>query len=731
MINRKRTRPKSTKVSKSKIKGDPNTIKAKINIKKKFMAKLREDGESGLDNIIEEKKNNELKEILKGDDIIFEMRKNKAQQIFKEIDKLDINNKIYHETIKDKINIALEYDNVKKENIYKSIKYFYKMNDKINFEKTLNKAKYCLTKKFNLEQNNNNNNIVKNIVLSEEIKLPKGFVIFEDEADLIKEIKNALKSLESIYEGIDKVTTDSLTKPKILKSKLIKTKKNLFVVEQKHSTNEDLKNIYDAIYNYLYYSMFINDFQYYGENQPLDYDYNSTIYLINIFHRIYYNTTKFSNWGKIRYISIDENKMAKLYSMKDYKNHIFELLKNNNNKINKEIDDKLDNFFYYLESENFPEDLGEIMNKSIKANVSLNSEKIKKFIENSKDDRKQYKYDDKILYLTYENKKYQYNYKCYNDYLLNSLKVNKIPEFIEEQQWNKISMISYFDEDDVAFLKNLIKKILKSKLFKEVYSNYSDVNNYVDYYFNEEKNIDDMLNKIKFFSFDEKNTRRQGATFPKNLKIIVSSVYISNISSKKDFINYKLLEIGRKLIIILLEIVHYLKRALNMLTNGNIMGTIIENENEDPNIIEGGRLFEKIFFNWDNNYIKNRTKSAKKKQGNNAEEEDSIRFLNIKRALKILDSNTYNSNIDDFQKYFESDEENKFETMDKDLKDYIEKIKFDLKDYYKNTNSYKSYRIVCSRKGINPYFIEYISDNHNYPYKFNEPKIKFFPLSFY
>ena len=32
--------------------------------------------------------------------------------------------------------------------------------------------------------------------------------------------------------------------------------------------------------------------------------------------------------------------MKKLYLLKEYKNHLFELIKNNNNKINKEIEDK-------------------------------------------------------------------------------------------------------------------------------------------------------------------------------------------------------------------------------------------------------------------------------------------------------------------------------------------------------------------------------------------------------
>ena len=727
MLNRKRKNSFQISSDKSKMRknAEIKSSKIKLNIPKHFMAKLTKENKNKIKNTINEK-NNEIIEIMKGDDIIFERRKQKAQKIFEEIDKLDINDINNYEVIKNKINKALEYDNIKKENIYRSIKYFFKMEDKINYENTLNKAKYCLTKKCDLIQNIDNNNIVENIDLSKEIKIPEEFVMFEDEADLIEEIKNTLESLESIYEGIDEVVSESVKKTDILRTKLMKTNNNLFTIERKNSTDKKLNKIYDDIYNFLYYFMFINDLQYYGENQPIDYGYSSTIYLINIFNRIYLNTTKLIKWRNSQFVKIDENRMKKLYLLKEYKNHLFELIKNNNNKINKEIEDKLDTFFYYLESEYFPDNLKDIMNESLKMNVPLNLEIIKKFVADNTDNNKKYKYDDETLSLTYEHKEYKYKYKCYNKNLLDVLANIKSTQLIEEQKWNNCSMIRYFDEDDISFLKALIKKILKSKLFKELYSNYSNVN-YVDYYFNYENNIDDLLNRIKFIYFMEKNTGRQGGTIPKHLKIITSSICISNIKDKKDYINYKLLELGRKLIIILHEIVHFLKRALNLITNGNIMRTTIENEKDDSDIIESGRFFEEIVFNLENNYARKRVKSTKHKKGIKEEEEkDWIRYLNIKKTLKILDSNSYNKNINDFKKYCGAEKEKEFESMDEDLKEYLKKINFDIDNYYQNKQSYENYKIICSRKGVTGYFIEYISDNHNYQYQLYQSKVNFF-----
>lgn len=77
-------------------------------------------------------------------------------------------------------------------------------------------------------------------------------------------------------------------------------------------------------------------------------------------------------------------------------------------------------------------------------------------------------------------------------------------------------MISFFDDEDISFLKGLLKKILKSKLFKEVYLNYSNVGNTIDYYFDEDENIDDLLNRIKILPYKERNTDRQAETVKKN-----------------------------------------------------------------------------------------------------------------------------------------------------------------------------------------------------------------------
>ena len=483
------------------------------------------------------------------------------------------------------------------------------------------------------------------------------------------------------------------------------------------------------MYELLFYFAFINEYQYYSENQTINFENNCTLYLINLFYRIYNNVTFISRWGKLNYVNIIEEKMKKLYDMRTYKNHIFDLLNKNNNQINNEIDDKFDILLFYLESEKLPEDFEDIINKSIEQNIPLGFQDIKSFIKDNKNKNKIFKLDGDILHLNYKEKNYKFKYINYNKKLLSFLKNEDDPDILEASKWNYLAMIKYFDEEDITYLKKLIRKILNSKLFKELYLEYSDVNKYVDYYFNEKNNIDDLLERIKFLPFKENYTGRQGSTTPKHLKIITSSYNISNIESERDFTNYKILEMGRKLIIILHEIMHFLKRILSLITNGLVLESTIESEKDNPDIIEAGRFFEEILFDWENPFKSNKKRAKSldhKKNSNTRENKDNPKFLNINKVLKLLDSNTYNKTLDEFKNYFQSDEENEFSKMENDLKDYIKKINFNIEDYYANKISYKGYKINCSKKELSSFCIEYISENHNFLNSFKGPRLYFY-----
>lgn len=135
----------------------------------------------------------------------------------------------------------------------------------------------------------------------------------------------------------------------------------------------------------------------------------------------------------------------------------------------------------------------------------------------------------------------------------------------------------------------------------------------ISYYFDQEDNIDELLEEIKFYPFEEKNFESQVYTNKSELKIITSGFYISIIKDEQYFVYYKILEITRKILVILHEITHFIKRILFLITNGQIWGETIESDKDDPNIIEVGRYFDSVSFWWENAFSKRSSKSSIKK----------------------------------------------------------------------------------------------------------------------
>ena len=317
------------------------------------------------------------------------------------------------------------------------------------------------------------------------------------------------------------------------------------------------------------------------------------------------------------------------------------------------------------------------MNSLIYDNIPLTKSEVLKFINDNKDKEKIFNLNNNKLQLKDQGKEYEFNYKNYNKKLFKLLQLDD-QYYIQLAKWDKGALINYFDEEDLLYMKGILKNILQSKLFKELYANYSNTDKIIDYYFNKDDNIDDLLNRIKLIPFNEGDTGRQAGTIKKELKIIASSYYISNIKNEDDFNKYKILEMARKIIILLHEIIHYIKRALNLISNGKILESTIETEKDDPNIIEAGRFFESIIFNWENPY-KKRPRSLNKRRKKNEEEEYS-KDLNFEKALKILDPNYYNQTIDDFQNNFYNKEIKK-ENIAQGLMNYLKKIKFNFTHY--------------------------------------------------
>lgn len=63
------------------------------------------------------------------------------------------------------------------------------------------------------------------------------------------------------------------------------------------------------------------------------------------------------------------------------------------------------------------------------------------------------------------------------------------------------------------------------------------------------------------------------------------------------------------------EVYHYNKRALSFITNGETANSILDSNEKYSDIIEAGRYFESLLFNWKNEFNK-RPKSQDKNKKN-------------------------------------------------------------------------------------------------------------------
>ena len=82
----------------------------------------------------------------------------------------------------------------------------------------------------------------------------------------------------------------------------------------------------------------------------------------------------------------------------------------------------------------------------------------------------------------------------------------------ENYKFEQFQNRNFFLLKDLTYLKFLIKHILTSKLFKDIFNKYNNVSKKAEYYFNNPKNIDDYINRIIFFPFSASEFDKHGFT---------------------------------------------------------------------------------------------------------------------------------------------------------------------------------------------------------------------------
>lgn len=718
--NRKAISKSSKKNEKNKKAKNKNQSSGPTNLPEiKFIAKINKNIKREEEKHEESKNANDA--IIQGDMLIFHKRKHMAKEKLKTL-KVDLAKKTHEEIVKE-VEECINLDNTNKAIIYECLKILWSLEDKKEFNNLLENSKFCLTKKFKIIDENNPNNISE-IDLSDFSPIDKTISFFNDDNEIIQELTSCFKKLGKIYDLYKEIKNTKKMK-NLIKILLtfnlgIKEDSSYYVIEKK-SKKEELNILYNSIFEFLKNYIYIKKMEYYKPNQPINIKNNKTLYLFHIFFKFFENVVNVNYKIKKKKrkkkkglsITLSSKKLDIFGSINKFINDIINDLEKNSGNNYDEIEKKIRFFFFCLKAEPSPAMLNNLQENIDKVAIQqkqLTKETIEKFLDNHPELKPYFSFENNIMNFEYNKKKYKFNYKVYNEKILGAINSSKDEEFLlKKLAFNPDYFYSFYDDNDIKYIKTIIKKILKSRVFHEIWENYSEATEITDYYFNNDYNIEELLNSIEFYPYDESDFGLQGITFYNELKIVVSSLPINNIKNETDFYIYKILEMARKIMIILHEVSHFIKRSLSLITGGDILNTTIENINEDADKNEAGRLFEYVLFDIGNHFEKKEKNDKQIPIFNENNKE-----LNLDKALKILNPEFYENNIEDFRKKFNNGKKVKKSKIPKELMDYLVLSGFNFDNYCQNSDDYKDYTIDIAKRAKNVYNIKYKSDYHNY-----------------
>ena len=643
---------------------------------------------------------------LSGDKLNFEFRRKEADRL--------INDKNNNNDELENIINALNYDNTNKICIYKLLNYYYKKESKKKYNEALDKYKFCITKKFIIEEEGkkidvNLNDLYKiNLPIEELEELPNNkindngpiidlrnslvefFNSYYYISKYIRQIKNVIKKEEDIKEiitikykssvkGIYSLDYERSKKEEIISKYNEKT--NNKSEEDKEEDKFDEKLLLDSIENFLCKYIFYQSFILFQMNQPINYAHNLTLYYNYIIWSLY-NIT----------IGIDElnNKIffreKKLYSY---------------NKLNEFHDLLFDNFFDKAVS--FNETMNQLLQfllLSLSVNRSIFLDYIHKnihlpnkvsFIDAHYVDNFLKSLNEEYRFLNAEFDKNKKDIIKFNED--ENMDCNKITikfenytkdiKFCDDINWlwkninfEKFQMTNFFLKEDLDYLKYLIKHILSSELFKQIYNVFNNVSEVTDYYFNVSENIDDYIKKIIFLPFRVKDLEIFAITDRRMLNVFVAGYPETTICNFDEYRIYRILELALRSIVLGYHMpIHFIKSSNSLLTEG----IISRNTSNEDKTIDGGFFFEQVLFGWKRKEEKPLDliglKLLKKEiECNN----DTLKEkkIDLVTALNLLNPKIYNYDLEYFRNSLFNLSQNDLKNFDFSSSDNVEYITY-------------------------------------------------------
>ena len=594
-----------------------NKLKSAENDKVKVLKNQYEiDNFMASKNLKFKNNDNSVKEKLTGDNLNFDLRRKKAEELINSIEQ-DKSNNI------EKIEEALYYDNTNKYAIYLLLKYYYDKKDKTNYDKTLKEYKYCITKRFKIierkkeiEINLNNFNEIKEPIEEFE-ELPYNKINHSNTMDLRNLLVDIFKNYYYISEDVNNLNNKNI-KDNDLKEILIveytnnndlcelsfKNEEKLKILEKYRNKDnkdkkelENLNQILTNIQNFLHKYLFLKPFESFQKNQPVSYKYNLTLYFNYIIFSLYEITICVDESNKR--IIFKKEKLKRYFSLRKFHDLIFDELFDENEPINEIINQLLQFLLLLLSSEK--DILLEYFVKSIHLENKekfLDKNSAEELVKNLNDTFMFFKANienDNIIFNDdTPNDKIIIKYSNYTDNFAKFNSRNFFDLLFNETKFQSFQTNNFFNQNDIDYLKYLIKCILSSQLFKSIFEKYNNITDLSEYYFTEQ-NINDYLGRIIFLPFNVDHLGKYASTDRNILSVLVCGFAEKSIYGLYYYRIFRILELAlRSIILGSHEPSHFIKRAYSIITKGEISRNTSDNDTD----IESGFIMEEILFGW-------------------------------------------------------------------------------------------------------------------------------------
>jgi len=573
----------------------------------------------------------------------------------------DLQNK---EDVLDKIYKSLSYDNTNEIIIYRALEKLYDLELKEEYSNIIKEYRPVISMDQLIKNNGNKLYHIDGIFISrneEEIK-----------NDFIELLNTLLRLNNGGKIGITKITMKFEKKDGI-----IYLPENLELFEFK-----ELQTFAIIYKKFRFVKKFYN-------NQPVEFNTNPILYfniIINLIFDIILNEKKEVEFN---YIKLKDRELKKFLKFEEYiKITLIEKL-SNNNFLTKENDLSNKFFIFFMDSKikslynNYHEDF---IFKN-KEDCCLDKKSLEIFLKNYSGNQKLFLFnnmkvlDDKFEIIDKENNniKVSFEYSKFDkniiDKIINQTDLNYI-DFIRYKNINLCDFQNenFFSQTEINYMKMLIREIVNSKFFEELADSYSE-SNYLPKDVLKNKIIQNyIIDTIIFLPYDQKNFEAEGLTFEHNSQIILSGYPYGLPGEYEDLRIFHILELSRKVIEMIHEYIHAIKRYLSISTNGLIScHTLDENGKRD----EAGYLFEFLMFGWEHKKYKNLEKICKRKLNDDLKKGK----LNVRTSLKILNPDLYSYDVKSVKKILYNNEplcqEFEKKEMNFKLKQFLIKLGFD------------------------------------------------------